>query len=114
MSAKKKTTSKWNTDSFEPVCQVWFVTFKCLGDSKPQRDVQQHKLLEVTWISTNRDKPINEASKQTLANNLFKMLVRQTTPYFFCQSGVVWYNGKNTPNWQKKYGVVCLTIMLKP
>ena len=44
-----------------------------MGEGKPQRDVQQHKLLEVTRFATNRDNPINEASKQTFANNLFKM-----------------------------------------
>ena len=37
-----KTTSKCNTDSFGPVCQLWFVTLKCMRDSKPQRCIQQH------------------------------------------------------------------------
>ena len=31
---------------------------------------QQHKLLKVTRNTTNRDKHINEASKQAFANNL--------------------------------------------
>ena len=44
-----------------------------MRDSTLQRDVQQHKLLEVTRFATNRDKHINEASKQTFANYLFKM-----------------------------------------
>ena len=44
-----------------------------MGDSKPQRCVQQHKSLKVTRNATNRDKRTNEASKQTFANNLFKM-----------------------------------------
>ena len=43
-----------------------------MRDSKPQRRVQQHMLLKVTQNETNRDKHINEASKQTFANNLFK------------------------------------------
>ena len=42
-----------------------------MPDSKPQRRVQQHMLLKVTQNETNRDKHINEASKQTFANNLF-------------------------------------------
>ena len=43
-----------------------------MRDSEPQRCVQQHKSLKVTRNATNRDKRINEASKQTFANNLFK------------------------------------------
>ena len=35
-----------------------------MRDSKPQRCVQQHKLLKVTRNATNRDRHINEASKQ--------------------------------------------------
>ena len=42
-----------------------------MRDSKPQRCVQQHKLLKMTQSATNRDNHINEASKQTFANNLF-------------------------------------------
>ena len=49
-----------------------------MRDSKPQRCVQQHKSLKVTRNATNRDKHINEASKQTFANNLFKMLCKYT------------------------------------
>ena len=45
-----------------------------MRDSKPQRCVQQHKLLKATRNATNRDKHINEASKQTFSNNLFKIL----------------------------------------
>ena len=40
-----KTISRNNTDSFKPVCQLWTVILNCIPDSKPQRDVQQHKLL---------------------------------------------------------------------
>ena len=44
------------------------VTYNCVRDSKPQRCVQQHKSLKVPRNATNRNKHINEASKQTLAN----------------------------------------------
>ena len=44
-----------------------------MRDSKPQRCVQQHKWLKLTRNLTNRNKHINEASKQTFANNIFKM-----------------------------------------
>ena len=44
-----------------------------MRESKPQRCVQQHKSFKVARNATNRDKHINEASKQTFANNLFKM-----------------------------------------
>ena len=50
---------------FGPVCQLWSVTLNCRRDSKPQRCVQQHKWLKVTRNAVNRDKHINEASKQT-------------------------------------------------
>ena len=49
-----------------------------MRDSKPQRCVQQHKSLKVTRNATNRDKHINEASKQTFANNLIKMSCKYT------------------------------------
>ena len=58
--------AKWKnnlqvTGSFGPVCQIWSIKLKCMRDSK-----QQHKLLKVTRNTTNRDKHINEASKQAL------------------------------------------------
>ena len=37
-----KSASKCNADLFGPVRQLWFATFKCMRDSKPQRCVQQH------------------------------------------------------------------------
>ena len=49
-----------------------------MRDSKPQCDVLQHKLLEVTWFASNRDKPKTEASKQAFANNFFKMPLNYT------------------------------------
>ena len=45
VSKLQKTISKNNTDLFKPVCQLWTVILNCMRDSKPQRDVQQHKLL---------------------------------------------------------------------
>ena len=37
-----KTTSKCNANSFVPVCHFWSVTLKCMRDSRPECDVQQH------------------------------------------------------------------------
>ena len=51
-------------------------------DSKPQRCVQQHKSLKVTQNATNRDKHINEASKRSFANNLFKITRKYTQGMF--------------------------------
>ena len=73
MSGSYKATSKCNKDSLGPVCQLWFVIFKCMHDSKRQRCVQQHKSFKMTRNPTNRDKHINEATKQRFANNLFKI-----------------------------------------
>ena len=73
MSANYNKTSKCNAVLFAPVCQIWSVTLKSTRDGKPQRCVQQHKSLKVTRNATNRDKHINEASKQIFANNLFKI-----------------------------------------
>ena len=49
-----------------------------MRDSKPQRCVQQLKSLKVTRNATSRDKHINEASKQTFANNLFEKSCKNT------------------------------------
>ena len=49
-----------------------------MRDSKPQRCVQQHKSLKLTRNAGNSVKHINEASKQTFANNLFKILYKYT------------------------------------
>ena len=49
-----------------------------MHDNKPHRCVQQHKSLKVTQKATNRDKHINEASKQTFANNLFQISPKYT------------------------------------
>ena len=54
-----------------------------MRDSKPQRCVQHHKLLKVTRNAINRDKHINEASKQTFANNLFEILCKCTQGMIF-------------------------------
>ena len=62
-----------NADSFGPVCQLWSVNHKCMHDSKPQ-----HNSLKVPRSAKNRDKHINEASKQTFANNLIKKLCKHT------------------------------------
>ena len=68
-----------------------------MRDSKLQRCVQQHKSLKVIRNATNRDKPINEASKQTFANSLFKMSCKYTqgmlSNYKIC------FNAINIPNY---------------
>ena len=73
-SAIYKQTSKCNTDWFGRFCQLWSVTLNCKRDSKPRRCVQQHKSLKLKRNAKNRNKHINEASKQTFANILFKIL----------------------------------------
>ena len=54
-----------------------------MRDSKPQRCVQHHKSLKVTQNAINRDKHVNEASKQTFANNLFEILCKYTQGMVF-------------------------------
>ena len=49
-----------------------------MRDSESQRSVQHHKSLKVPRNATNRNKHINEASKQTFANNLFKISCKYT------------------------------------
>ena len=49
-----------------------------MRDSKPQCCVQQHKLLKMTRNATSRDKHKTKTSKQTFANNLFKILCNHT------------------------------------
>ena len=49
-----------------------------MRESKPQRCLQQRKSLKVTRNETNRDKHLNEASKQTFFNNLFNMSCKYT------------------------------------
>ena len=57
-----------------------------MRDSKPQRCVQHHKSLKVTQNAINRDKHINEASKQTFANNLFEILCKCTQGMVFIRN----------------------------
>ena len=49
-----------------------------MRDSKPHRRVQPHMLLKVTRNATNGNKHINEASKQTFTNILFKLSCEYT------------------------------------
>ena len=71
-----------------------------MRDRKPQRCVQQHKSLKVTRNATNRDKYENEASKQTFANNLFKMSCKSTQVMF--SDGKVCFNVINIRTYDKK------------
>ena len=57
----------------DQVFQLWSATLKRMRDSKPQ-----HKSIKGTRNATNRDIHINEASKQTFANNLLKILCKYT------------------------------------
>ena len=88
-----KATLKCNTESFWPVCKLWIVTHKCIHDSKPQGCDQQHKLLKVTWNATNRCKHKNQASKQSFANNLFKISCKYTQGML--SNWKLWFNGFN-------------------
>ena len=78
VSKVQKQPSSVIQGSFGPVCQLWFDKLKRMCDSK-----QQHKLLKVTRNTTNRDKHINEASKQAFANNLFKLSCKYTQDMLF-------------------------------
>ena len=82
VSKTTKTNSKCDTNSFGSVCQLLSVIVNCMRDSKPQRCVQQHKSFKVTRNATNRNKHINEASKQIFANNLLKMPCKYTRGMF--------------------------------
>ena len=62
-----------NADSFGPVCQLWSINHKRMHDSKPQ-----YNSLKVTGNAKNRDKHVNEASKQTFANNITKISCKHT------------------------------------
>ena len=94
---------KCNTESFGPVWQLFFVTLKCMRDSKPQCCVQQHKSLKVTRHGTNRDKNINEALKQIFANNLFKIPrnIREICVPIARVVSMIWLNESLTWFWAK-------------
>ena len=53
-----------------------------MRDSTPQGCVQHHKSLKVPRNGTNPDEHINEALKQTFANNLFKISCKYTQGMF--------------------------------
>ena len=53
-----------------------------MRDSKPQRCVQQHKLLKMTQSATNRDNHINETSKQSFAYDFFKISCKYSQAMF--------------------------------
>ena len=53
-----------------------------MRDSKPQRCVQRHKSLKVTQNATNRNKHINETSKQNFVNILIKISRKYTQGMF--------------------------------
>ena len=44
-----------------------------MHDSRQQCCIQQHRSLKMNRNAINRDKHINEAAKQTFANNFFKV-----------------------------------------
>ena len=48
------TTWKCTRDSFGPVFQLWSVTSECMHDNKPQRCVQQQKMLKSTPKNTKK------------------------------------------------------------
>ena len=73
VSQVQKQLRSGNADSFRPVCQLWFVTLKCKRENRPEQ-----KLFKVTQNATNRNKHINEASKQNFANNFIKISRKHT------------------------------------
>ena len=75
-----------------------------MRDSKPQRCVQQHKSLQVTRNATNRDKHINEASKQIFANNLCKISCNCTQGMLF--NWKVCFNAINLPKFDDVWCVL--------
>ena len=73
VSQLQKQLRNGNADSFGPVCHLWFVTLKCMCENRPQQ-----KSLKVTRNASSRNKHINEASKQSFANNLIKISCKHT------------------------------------
>ena len=73
VSQLQKQLRNGNADSFGPVCHLWFVTLKCMRENRPQQ-----KSLKVTRNASSRNKHINEASKQSFANNLIKISCKHT------------------------------------
>ena len=85
--------------------------FKCVRDSKPQQCVQQLKLLKVLWNATNRDKHINEASKQTFASNLFKISCKYMES-MLCNWKIC-FNVINIQTWQPSQPIQKLHMLLE-
>ena len=73
VSQLQKQLRNGNADSFGPVCQLWFVTLKCKRENRPQQ-----KSFKVKRNATNRNKHINETSKQSFANNFIKISCKHT------------------------------------
>ena len=73
VSQLQKQLRNGNADSFGPVCQLWFVTLRCKRENRPQQ-----KSFKVKRNATNRNKHINEASKQIFANNFIKISCKHT------------------------------------
>ena len=69
--------------------------------------VQQHKSLKVARNATNGDKHINEESKQTLANNLFKKSFKYKQSLFSIRN--IYFNAFNIRNYDE---VVCILIQI--
>ena len=67
--------------------------------SKPQPCFQPYMPLKVTRNVTNGDKRINEASKQTSANNLFKTSCQYTQDMF--SSEKICFNVVNLQNYDE-------------
>ena len=73
-----------------------------MRDSKLQCFVQQHKPIKVPRNATNRDKHINEESKQTFAYNPFKISCK-------CPQGMLsnWKICFNVINIRTYYELLC-------
>ena len=78
-----------------------------MRDSKQQRCAQQHAALKVPQNATNGNKHINEASKQTFANNRFKISLKTRQSVFSIRS--IYFNAFRMQNDDK---VVCILIQI--
>ena len=78
-----------------------------MRDSKQQRCAQQHAALKLPRNAKNGDKHINEASKQTFANNLFKISFKTRQSVFSIRS--IYFNAFNIRNYDK---VECILIQI--
>ena len=79
-----------------------------MGESKPQSCFEQHNSLKVTQNATNRDKHINEASKQIFAINVFKVPCKYT--HGMLSNSKICFNVSNLRAYDEFLCNLCKTI----